>query len=264
MSSDRPAAGRSASARQQVRAGRSRQRGDDGSSRRLLAIETATSWLGLAAFEGDALRAEVSRDVSGKHAERLLPEIDALMASLGWAPDALDGMVVSIGPGSFTGLRVGLATAKGIAFEGEPPVAAVSTLAALAASTGSSRGPVASLLDARRGEVYAGVWSRAGIATADLVPESVFGPDALAAELPAGCEIVVGEGATGVAEQLLAGRPDLVGSPAPTRVSAVALGRMGAAALAAGEGISADALVPRYLRRAEAEVKRTGEALEPS
>ena len=261
--SSRPSARASATERQDLRAGRPGAPEAAAAGSRLLAIETATSWLGLAAFEGTALRAEISRDIAGKHAERLLPEIDALMASLGWAPGSLGGLAVSIGPGSFTGLRVGLATAKGIAFEGEPPVAAVSTLAALAASAGPVRGPVAALLDARRGEVYAGVFSQAGAGVADLVPESLFGPDALLAALPEGCEVVAGEGAGPVAERLLAARPDLGGAPGTVRVSAAAVGRIGLAALGDGEGISADALVPRYLRRAEAEAKRTGEALEP-
>ncbi len=259
---NRPPAGR-----QTTREGRERGAAAPASGPRILAIESATGILGLALFEDGQLRAEIARDVGGRHAERLLPELDALLKALDWRPDAIDGIGISIGPGSFTGLRVGLATVKGIAFGGKPLVVAVPTLAALAEQGGREASrlgqPVAALLDARRGEVYAGGWSDPHRAAADLLPESVCSATELADGLPEGIGLVVGEGAGAVAEALLAQRPDLVRwGPPVLRARAAAVARLSMPRLAAGEGVAAEDLVPRYLRRAEAEVQRTGEALE--
>ena len=248
---------------QAVRAGRERTAHPPLAGPRILGVECATRALGLAVFEGGQLRAEVARDVHGHHAEHLLPELDRLLALLEWAPDDLDGIAVSIGPGSFTGLRVGLATVKGIAFGGDPPVVPVSTLAGIAAGAAPLPGPVAALLDARRGEVYAGVWSCPGAPEADLVAESVYRPEELAECLPDGTRMAVGEGAEPVAKALVELRPDVSPLGAPVgNARAETIARIGSALLADGAGLPADQLVPRYLRRAEAEVQRTGQALE--
>jgi tRNA threonylcarbamoyladenosine biosynthesis protein TsaB len=223
--------------------------------------------LGIALYEDGQLRAEIVRDVAGRHAERLLPELDAVLGALGWRPGELSGIGVSIGPGSFTGLRVGLATVKGIAFGGSPRVIGVPTLAALAeqGAREASRmaDPVAALLDARRGEVYAAGWSDMRTQKTAILAESVYAPAELVEQLPRRAGLVIGEGASAVAEQVMAQRPDLVrfGS-GELQARAAAVGRLAMPPLAAGRGVAADDLVPRYLRRAEAEVERTGEALE--
>ena len=249
--------------RQAVRAGRGTDTLPLPEGPRILAIECATQALGLAVFEAGKLRAEVARDVRGLHAEHLLPELDRLLAALDWDAGSLDGIAVSIGPGSFTGLRVGVATVKGIAFGGDPPVVGVSTLAGIAAGAAPLPGPVAALLDARRGEVYAGVWSEPGTPGADLLAESVYRPEELAERLPDGTRVAVGEGAEPVAKALAELRPDVGLLAAPVgSARAEPIARIGAALLADGAGLPADQLVPRYLRRAEAEVQRTGQALE--
>jgi len=217
--------------------------------------------MGIALYEDGQLRAEVCEDVAGRHAEALLPALDALLRAAGWEPASLAGVAVSIGPGSFTGLRVGLATVKGLCFDEGPRVVPVSTLAGLALQA-SAPGAVASLLDARRGEVYAAAWA-GGPSGAPVLAESVYRAAELAQALPVGATLVVGEGARAVADAVRADRPDLRTGPAgETRARADAIGRLAAAALAAGEGVPAETLVPRYLRRAEAEVQRTGLALE--
>ena len=253
--------------RQEIRSGRlgTRRLSEEvRSGPRILAIETATQMLGLALFEDGKLRVEIARDVAGRHAERLLPELAQLLESLDWQPGDLDGIAVSIGPGSFTGLRVGVATVKGIAFGGTPSVVPVSTLAGLAEPVGRVREPVAALLDARRGEVYAGVWSDPRGGEADLLRESVYSPDELARLLPERSGLVVGEGAGAVADEVLDRRPDVERwGPPQGRASASAIARLGMPRLLAGKGIAAQDLVPRYLRRAEAEVQRTGRTLEP-
>ncbi|MGH9884794.1 MAG: tRNA (adenosine(37)-N6)-threonylcarbamoyltransferase complex dimerization subunit type 1 TsaB [bacterium] len=168
---------------------------------KLLALDTATSTAGIAlvdrpappfggaagrgspAVEGDRVLAEARHDTAGRGAD-LLVAIDRLCRAAGVAPAELDAIAIGAGPGSFTGLRIGMATAKGIAFAAGRPLWAVSSLAALADDAqreldGDPRSDVVicAALDARRGEVFAGCFAR-GVA---LAPERVLSPDELVA-----------------------------------------------------------------------------------
>jgi len=236
--------------------------------RRLLAVETATRALSVVVLdESGALRAEVEEAEDPRpHSERLLPALDAVLARSGSGLDAMEAFAVSIGPGSFTGLRIGLATLKAFAFGTGRPVAPVPTLAVLAAQAEEPDAPVAALLDARRGEVYAAAWARPGAAAEGAPPrveESVWRPEALAARLAPGTVLVAGEDAGPVAREVAARvrGARIVEGPA-ARPRAAWVGRLGLRLLAAGEGVAAERLVPRYLRRAEAEARRTGRPLE--
>ena len=224
----------------------------------LLAVETATAAPSVALWRGDALLGERAADPGRATAEALLPAVDALLADAGLALAAVAGFAVSLGPGSFTGLRIGVATVKGLAFGTGRPAVAVSTLAALAAHA-RGPGPVAAVLDARRGEVYAAGF--AGGAVADWLAEGVIAIGALAARLPAGCR-VVGEGVPLCAEALHGADVELAPPPYP-ETTARHVAALAARAWSRGETVAAADLAPRYLRRAEAEVKRTGERFEP-
>lgn len=123
-----------------------------------LAIDTSTSLGSVAVGRGDALRAEVVVGVSARHSESLLPAIDFALRSAGVKPAELAGVVVAGGPGSFTGVRVAGATAKGLVRALGVPFFAYPGLLALAAGAAAGEAPVCALFDARRGEVYAGCW----------------------------------------------------------------------------------------------------------
>lgn len=214
----------------------------------------------VALLRGERLLAEESSEDGRQPSERLLPAVDALLRRAAVPLAAVRAFAVSVGPGSFTGLRVGLATVKGLAFGTGRPVAPVGTLAALALPAQDGR-PVAALLDARRGELYAAVFAADGT---QLVPDSVLTPAELAARLPEGARVVVGEGAAAGADELAAraaGRVEILGPPAGT-ARAGTVGVLGARALAEGKGLPAEQLAPRYVRRAEAEARRTGERFE--
>ncbi len=228
----------------------------------LLAIETATRVCSVALARGDEVIAERANHDARLHSERLLPMIDELLAGAGVRLAEVEAFAVSIGPGSFTGLRIGLATVKAFALSDGRPVAAVSTLAALCASAGGE-GAVAALLDARRGALYSACCSRAGIARADLLADCVATPAELAEQLPRGVRVVVGEGAREGAADLARRRPDLAQLELPDGgASASSVARLGAALLVEGAARDAAELVPVYLRRAEAEARRTGRAFE--
>src|SRR5437016_12759737 len=100
---------------------------------RVLAVETSTLAGGVALLDGDRLVGEYLLDVRATHSERLMPAIDRLLADAGWAPGDLQGLAVAVGPGSFTGLRIGLSAIKGLALALAIPIAAVPTLDAMAA-----------------------------------------------------------------------------------------------------------------------------------
>jgi tRNA threonylcarbamoyladenosine biosynthesis protein TsaB len=224
-----------------------------------LALETASSYASVALLEGERLIAEVGASGARPHSARVLPAIHSLLELAGASVSDLGGYAVSVGPGSFTGLRVGVATVKGLAFGDAAPVAAVSTLAALASSAIVSDLPVLACLDARRGEVYAAAWSANREV---LVPEGVYGAAALAEQLPGRCVLVGCAGEEPVLEGLAAQLPVTLAPPQPLRAWWV--GVLGARLLAAGEGVPASELAPRYVRRAEAEVRRTGLRFEPA
>jgi tRNA threonylcarbamoyladenosine biosynthesis protein TsaB len=127
---------------------------------RVLGIETSTMLLGAAVLDKDGLLAECRFQVTRSRSERLMPMIDRVLKEAQMEPQSLEGLAISIGPGSFTGLRVGLSTAKGLAFALGLPVVGVSTLEVLAAPLAMGRCPypICPMLDARRQEVYAGLF----------------------------------------------------------------------------------------------------------
>jgi tRNA threonylcarbamoyladenosine biosynthesis protein TsaB len=227
----------------------------------LLALETATRATSVALLRGEELIAEETGAVDGTAAESLLPAVDAVLGRAGTGVSQLEAFAVSIGPGSFTGLRVGLATLKGLAFGSARLVAPVSTLAALACTAPRRDLPVVPLLDARRGEMYAAAFDFAGRLPRPILEEGVYTPAELVARLPARC-VLVGEGAALCGAEIRAG----LGTGAlaiPSDPAARHVGVLGARLLARGEGVPVGEAVPRYLRRAEAEVQRTGRRFEP-
>jgi tRNA threonylcarbamoyladenosine biosynthesis protein TsaB len=228
-----------------------------GSAPALLALETATRAVGVALLRGGCVEAEQDAPADRPAAETLISAIDAVLARAGIAPRALDAVAVSIGPGSFTGLRVGLSTAKGLAFGRPCPLVPVSTLEALALAAGVGDDPVVAMLDARRGEVYAAAWAVSRDGPQALLAEGVYGAEQLARRLPSACRLV-GDGAAVVGAELRARLGDGVRLAPEVRPLARCVGALGIRALAAGGGADAAGLVPRYLRRAQAEVRRAG------
>ncbi len=222
---------------------------------RVLAIETSTLAGGVALAEPERIVSEYALDVRTTHSERLMPAIDRLLADAGWALATLDGLAVSVGPGSFTGLRIGISTAKGLAFGLDVPIAPVPTLDALAARLPFAASPVCPVLRARRDEVYACLYRWAGGAMRREWDYLALSPAELAARLP-GDVILLGDGASHVPAPAARLAPAAVRTP-----SAATVGELGLARLGAGDVVSATELVPLYLRPPEAELKRRGLAV---
>ncbi len=123
-------------------------------------------------MDGEALLGETRIENSQRHVGDLVPTIEALLERVAIPLDRVDYIAVSIGPGAFTGLRVGLATALGLCLGSDRRIVPVPTLAALALQAGGSK-PRAPVLDARKGQIYVGLYDAAGIA---LAPDRVVDP----------------------------------------------------------------------------------------
>ena len=181
----------------------------------------------------------------GAHASRLLTLLERALQEGGVAWEDVDRLAVGVGPGGFTGLRIGIATARALAQARGLPLVPVSSLATLAA--GAGEGPTAAVIDARRGEVFAAAWSGGR----ELVPPAALAPRALAERLLALDEPVqaVGDGAVRFREELEgAGVTVPVDGAAVHRIAAAPLCRLGAE----GEPAERDRLLPDYRREPDA------------
>jgi tRNA threonylcarbamoyladenosine biosynthesis protein TsaB len=198
--------------------------------------------------------AERAERESRSHTVSLPRLIERLLADAGLRLEDVGGLGVSIGPGSFTGLRIGLALAKGIAFAGGVPLVGVPTLEALAWVAEAAPGEtVCAALDARKREVYAALFEAGPDGPRRLTPDLVLAPAALAERMPVGC-VVVGDAADVYAETVA---PHAVVRPFAThhpRGGVVA--RLAAERLAAGEAANPGSLEPVYVRAPEAELAR--------
>jgi len=152
---------------------------------RILGIDTASPTASVAIVEDGALVAEeihgragahpgkILPALKGNHAEIVLPLIQSVLAKSKSALDELAGIAVSIGPGSFTGLRIGLATVKGLAYDWGLPVVGVSTLLANAARAKDFNGLICSMLDARKSEVYMALFQGDGRRPARVTEDAI-------------------------------------------------------------------------------------------
>jgi len=163
---------------------------------RILAIDTSTMFGSVALCDGDMLIAEEELGVEVTHSERLISTIDHLLQISRWGRDSIDGIAVAIGPGSFTGLRIGLATAKGLAAGLKKPIAGVSSLLTLAYNGVLSDATVVSVIDARRGEVYAAAYKFLNDKPKCVMKEVAVAPELLSKKLKTmrGRVILVGDG----------------------------------------------------------------------
>jgi tRNA threonylcarbamoyladenosine biosynthesis protein TsaB len=221
----------------------------------ILGMDTSTPRLSLALWDGARTVAARELRPERRQAEVLLPELDLLLRGAGKTPRDLTGIAVGLGPGSFTGLRVGAAAAQGLAQSLNLPLAGVSSFLAVAADSGADR--VLVLEDARQDEVYAGYYQRAGGGYMDVWTERLLDLPGLAALLPAENVLVSGPAAEKFWPALTALRPQgLTLAPETERhPSGAAVARLSVPALEGG-GVAPEDLHPNYLRRTQAEEQK--------
>jgi tRNA threonylcarbamoyladenosine biosynthesis protein TsaB len=237
----------------------------------ILALETATASCTVAVVQDDRLLAELTLHVPRAHSTRLMPLVAQAVAESGVERRDLDAIAAGIGPGSFTGLRIGLATAKSLAYALGKPAVGVPTLLATAYGTGAQTGLVVPLLDARRGEVFAAAYvpgDRSPSTWAEVMPPSALPLAELAERIRAlrtGLRhtwqpvLLCGDAAAGRAPlfgETACEAPAGVALPRGWAVAAIARERLSRAMPeGAGAAFPPDALAPLYLRRSAAEEK---------
>jgi tRNA threonylcarbamoyladenosine biosynthesis protein TsaB len=213
---------------------------------RVLAIDTTTACGSVAVVAGAEVLGEVRLTAEGGHSRQVLPAVAFLLESLALTPRDLEGYAVTVGPGSFTGLRVGISTTQGLALASGRRCLGLSALDVLAARIRGAAPVLVPMMNAYRGEVFAGTYdaeARPCGRPAASLPERVVEP------LPPRAAFL-GEGAELYRSRILSLRPEAV-FPDRSRFLAGTLGRMAEPRLAAGEGVRPDELRPVYLREAE-------------
>ncbi len=226
-----------------------------------LAIDCTTQTLSLALLDGPEVRAEINLNPGRHHAETLLPAAERLLATAGVEPGGLELLACTVGPGSFTGLRIGVSTLKGMALALGRPVVGVSTLEALAQNAMPAGSLVCPMLDARRDQVYAGLYRTGPEGYPEPAgKEALAGIDSLLEGLGDKEVLFLGDGAVRHGERIvrtLGQRAVLAGSGCHA-VRAAAVGMIALRRFRERGGDDAVTLAPRYLRPSEAEMKIAG------
>ena len=227
----------------------------------VLAIDTATAWQSVALMRGERVLALVEQDADGSHARSLMGAIDRVLRESSLSLKDLQGLAVSIGPGSFTGLRVGLATMLGFRAVLGTPIATVPTLEAMAWNLRDVKGLLVPILKSRHNEVYWAAYEwLPGSGLQTRMVEQVGPPSSVARAIQAGEACTVfGDGWQAYEQAIRQAIEDIGGhvlevAPEQQRPSAMSIGLAGRLRLETNQG-PGEELVPRYVQRTEAEVK---------
>ncbi len=231
---------------------------------KILGIESASVTASAGLIDGDRVLAEFTTNYQKTHSETLLPMVDEIVRMTETELSSIDGIAVSAGPGSFTGLRIGAATGKGLAFALGKPMIAVPTLEAVAYGCFGSQYLLCPIMDARREEVYTGLYVFEGneLRTVEAHCALPLVEQVRRAEEEAGKlqkEILyLGDGVAVFEEKIraISARKPIF-SPAPVRFQrGVSVAALGEKMLKEGKGVSAKDFQPIYLRKSQAERER--------
>jgi tRNA threonylcarbamoyladenosine biosynthesis protein TsaB len=224
---------------------------------KVLGIDTSTSCGGVGLVDDERVISECLLNVSVTHSERLLATIEHLLKESGHSVEELDGWAVSLGPGSFTGLRIGVSTVKGLAFATQKPVAGVPTLDALASQVPPTPYLICPILDARKGEVYTAFYhyDERGLLKRES-PYLAIGPQDLAKRIEEKT-VFIGTGVGTYANDLKKALSSLALFPsAPLHLprGSIVAG-LGLELLRKGQSLDLASFTPIYVRPSEAEIK---------
>jgi len=225
---------------------------------RILAFDTTTMSGSVALLDGTCLIGEVSSEAGLSHSERLLASVDFLLKKNGLKIEDMDGFAVAAGPGSFTGIRIGLSTVKAFAFASGKPVASVSGLEALAWKLRDGPARLAApAVDAKKGEIYAALFEAGKKGLKEIIPQGAYPPDAFLARLP-GRRIIhfLGSGVRIYGDKISAYLGDKARFSSRSLFIAAEVGLIGYAKLRMGQAVDFKALEPIYFRGSQAEEKR--------
>jgi len=214
----------------------------------ILAIDTSTNILSMALVRGEKVLGTINERTKNTQSEVLMLRIERMMKACGLKPSNLGKIAVAIGPGSYTGIRVGVAAAKSLGYSLDIPVVGVSSLKIMSHAA-YYRGTLVPMIDARRGTVFAGTYEHGE----NLIPDGHYEIDELLGKLPVGRITFLGDVAVVNKERLLEKcRHSRIIAESEFRFSkAVALARL---ARKESPVKNIHALIPSYLRKTEAEL----------
>ncbi|MDP2647559.1 MAG: tRNA (adenosine(37)-N6)-threonylcarbamoyltransferase complex dimerization subunit type 1 TsaB [Desulfobacterales bacterium] len=223
---------------------------------RILAIDTSSKSCSVAVVERESLLSEVSSATGRTHARHLMAMIHAAMGISGLTLPDIDGFAATGGPGSFTGIRIGISTIKGLVFATGKPFVGVSTLEALAMQSAGPVGLICPVLDARKGEVYAAGYRLAGNKLKTEIEEQVSLPGKVFGALRENC-IFIGDGALAYGEclkEILGGYAHFA-PPGQHILRAFTVARLAAERFETNHTDDIEIFSPRYVRKSDAEWK---------
>ncbi len=225
---------------------------------KILGLDTATLRGSLGIIDDDEVVAEYALQREETLSARLLPAIQTLLAEARLDLHEIDGIAVSLGPGSFTGLRVGLSAVKGLALAADMPVAGIPTLDALAYNLPFTPYQICPLLDARKGQIYTALYkNRAGGFMEQATPYQVLSPAALIETIPHQETVFLGDGVE-VCREVITQRLAEKALFAPLHLGflrGTTVAELGLQRIRRGEADDISALVPIYVRPSDAELK---------
>lgn len=219
----------------------------------ILAVDTATESCSVAIVEGSVLRAEITSVSRKTHSRRLMEMIQAVLETAGMDLADMDGFVAARGPGSFTGLRIGVATIKGLCEATGKPLVGVSNLDALARQAPTRTSEVWAWIDARRGEVYCCRYGYESDGLKKLTPEDALTPSEALSYLD-GPAVFIGNGAVLHRQMIKEALDDraIFAPPEAHILRASTLAFMGLERLARNEWDDPVRFVPHYIRKSDA------------
>lgn len=233
------------------------------SSPLILAIDNSTLYGNVALTSPDGLLAERSLLSKLTHSKRLLSSLDELLkeSNLDW--DKLDAVAVCLGPGSFTGLRIGLATVKGIAMATDLPLIGISSLDGLASQLPFAKHQICSILDARKHEIYAAFYESNVAGEVERISDYLVMPPEELAQKIKQPTIFVGDGVNVYGDFLT----ETLGSLAlfaPEHIifpRAASIGKLALSKFSQNQFLDPSSAVPLYIRASDAEIQRNKKKL---
>lgn len=223
---------------------------------KILALETSAKSVSCAVVEDSAPLASAYQCTGLTHSRTLLPMVDAMLKNADLTIGDMDALAIAAGPGSFTGLRIGIAAVKGLAWAADKPCLGVSTLEAMAENVAHLNGLVVGAMDARRAQVYNAVFEAKAGSLTRLTPDRAISLEELCAQLTGKEQpiTVLGDGGAPCHRYLTERGVKCSLAPAPLLYqNAVGVGLAAERAYARGEAVNAQELLPIYLRPAQAE-----------
>jgi len=230
---------------------------------KILAADTATNNCSVAVIDEDSILAESTSTIDQTHSRQLMNIIDTVLGKAGLKAAQLDGFAVTIGPGSFTGLRIGIASIKGLAYSLAKPVVGVSSLETLAFQCRPTPYLICPILDARKQEVYYCHFRFDEGKLDKKLEERVAPPADVVGEIREPC-LFVGNGATLYQELISAALGDsaFFAGPNEDKIQASAVARLSRQRFKRRDTDDVHLLVPHYIRQSDAVLKfRTGNTL---